>query len=332
MAVKKRVVAPVIVVIVVAALAVAVTRNQQEHDGLLASGTVEATEARLGFQAPGRIASVHVHEGDAVTAGTELARLDRREMEARRTQAEAEVDVARAILVELQHGFRSEEIAQAQAAAAAARQRRQDAERDLSRTRRLVEGGAVSQESLDKAELALDVARSLEEQADQQLQLLRSGPRQEKIQAQQAQLARAESALQVIETQLDNMLVTAPFEGVITVRHHEPGEIVAAGIPIVTLMNRDDRWVRIYIPEPRIGAAYLGQPASIRCDTYPDTDYQGEISFIASEAEFTPKSVQTTEERVKLVYAAKVRIQEDARYDLKPGMPVDVRLEERHAR
>jgi HlyD family secretion protein len=327
MAVRKRLMFPLVIVVVAVGVTLAVTRNHSDHDGLLASGTVEATEARLGFQAPGRIEAVLVQEGDAVTAGMELARLDRRELQARRVQAVAEIDVAQATLTELQSGFRTEEIAQAEAAAAAARQRRQDAERDLARTRQLVEGGAISQESLDKAVLALDVSRSQEEQAQQQLQLLRSGPRHEKIQAQQAQRARAEAALQVIDAQLENMIVRAPFAGIVTVRHHEPGEIVAAGIPIVTLMNRDDRWVRIYIPEPRIGAAHLGQPARIRCDTYPSTDYQGEISFIASEAEFTPKSVQTTEERVKLVYAAKVRIQGDTRYDLKPGMPVDVRLE-----
>jgi HlyD family secretion protein len=123
------------------------------------------------------------------------------------------------------------------------------------------------------------------------------------------------------------MRVQAPFRGVVTVRHHEPGEILSAGSPVVTLLDRDDRWVTIYVPETRIGAVRLGQPAGIVSDTFPDHRYPGEVSYIASEAEFTPKTVQTREERVKLVYAVKVRVTGDPDYQLKPGMPADVTLE-----
>ena len=324
---KKRMLVPVVVVLGAGTYAV-LSRDGAHQGSFVASGTVEATEALLGFQAAGRIETVTAREGDAVGAGDELGRLDRAEMEARHEQAQAEIEAARAALTELERGSRSEEIAQAEAARNAAVQRRQDAERDLERTRRLREGGAVSEEALDKAVLALDMTRSEAEQAEQQWQLVRSGPRQEKIAVQRAQLAQAEAALRVIDAMLEHMVVRAPFAGVVSVRHHEPGEIVAAGTAILTVMNRDDRWVRIYVPERRLAAVRLGAPAFIRCDTYTDKDYRGEVSFIASEAEFTPKSVQTTEERVKLVYAAKVRILEDTRFDLKPGMPVDVRLDE----
>ena len=302
------------------------SRDATTPGTLVASGTVEATESRLGFQIAGRIEAVNAHEGEAVRAGAELARLERDEMEARQQQARAQVEAAQATLRELEHGFLSEEIAQAEAARAAASERRQDAERDLDRTRRLREGGAVSQEALDKTSLALDQASSQEEQAEQQLQLLRRGPRQERIDAQRAQLAHAEASLRVVEALLDNMVVRSPTDGIITVRHHEPGEIVAPGSAVLTLMNRDDRWVRIHVPEHRIGGVALGQAATIRCDTYPDKEYAGEVSFIAGEAEFTPKSVQTAEERVKLVFAVKVRITGDSGQELKPGMPVDVQL------
>jgi HlyD family secretion protein len=302
------------------------SRHAPTPGTLIASGTVEATESLLGFQSAGRIEAVNVREGDAVRAGAELARLERHEMEARQQQARAQVDAAGAAMRELEHGFLGEEIAQAEAAHAAASERRQDAERDLERTRQLRQGGAVSQEALDKSVLALDQASNQEEQAEQQLQLLRRGPRQERIDAQRAQLAHAEASLRVVEAQLDNMLLRSPSDGVISVRHHEPGEIVAAGSAVLTLMNRDDRWVRIYVPEHRIGSVALGQAATIRCDTYPERDYAGTVSFIAGEAEFTPKSVQTAEERVKLVFAVKVRITGDSGQDLKPGMPVDVQL------
>lgn len=310
-----------------ATAAVVVLRGDGSRERLFASGTVEATEARLGFQVPGRIETILVQEGDLVPPGAELAALDRAEMQARRDQAEAQVAAARALLRELERGFRSEEIAQARSARDAAQQRLADAERDLERTRRLFDGGAVSQEAYDKAVLALDVARNQHEQADEQWKLLEAGTRPERVAAQRAQLAQAEAALRAIDATLANLTIRAPFAGIVTVRHREPGEIVAAGSPAVTILNPDDRWVRIYIPENRLGLVRIGQPATITSDTYRDKSYAGAVVFIASEAEFTPKSVQTQEERVKLVYAVKVRITGDPDRDLKPGIPADVRLD-----
>ena len=117
----------------------------------------------------------------------------------------------------------------------------------------------------------------------------------------------------------------------VTVRHAVPGEVVVPGAPVVTVMDLEDRWVRIYIPEDRIGAVERGQPAVITADTYPGKTNPGRVVFIASEAEFTPKSVQTSEERVRLVYALKVRITGDPAHELKPGVPADVQLELRSA-
>lgn len=294
---------------------------------LAASGTVEATEGQFGFQAPGRIEAIAVREGDRAVAGTELARLDRTELEARRAQAVAQVSAARALLSELERGSRPEELAQGRAAVAVVREKLADSERDLDRTRRLFEGGAVSRESLDKAAMAVEIARSQKSQVEEQLQLLEQGPRREKVDAQRAQVAQAQAAVGGIDATLANTTIVAPFDGTVTVRHREPGEIVPPGAAVLTLMNPDDRWVRIYVPGHRIGAVHLGMRVSITADTFPGKVYPGEVIFIASEAEFTPKSVQTTEERVRLVYAVKVRIVEDPRLELKPGMPADVRLE-----
>jgi HlyD family secretion protein len=320
---------PLALIILGTGLWFAVNRQNQSHKSLIASGTVEATEAQLGFTAPGRIENISVHEGESVKAGVELAYLDRAETMARRQQAVAQVIAARAQLQELERGFRSEEVAQGRAALAAAAERLNDARRDLERTKQLFDGGAVSQEAYDKASVAYDVAKSQYEQAQEQMRILETGPRQEKIEAQRAELAQAEAAVRTIDAILANMIIRAPFDGLVTVRHREPGEIVQAGSPILTVMNPDDRWVRIYIPEDRIGAVQIDQPAVVTADTYPSKTYRGKVIFIATEAEFTPKTIQTTEERVKLVYAVKVRITEDPTYDLKPGMPADVRLEPR---
>jgi HlyD family secretion protein len=301
-------------------------RGNGDPTSLVASGTVEATEAHLGFQVGGRIEAVTVQEGDRVEPGQAVGRLDRAEMEARREQAVAQAGAASALLREMENGSRVEEIAQARAAALAATQRFRDAERDGDRTRRLLEGGAVSREAYDKALLALDVAKSAQTQTDEQLRLLERGPRVERIEAQRAQLAQSEAAVRVLDATLANMTLRSPFGGVVSIRHREPGEAVAPGAPVVTVTNRDDRWVRIYIPEDRLGALETGLPATISADTYPAKTYAGEIVSIATEAEFTPKSVQTTEERVKLVYAVRVRITQDPTYDLKPGLAADVRL------
>jgi HlyD family secretion protein len=321
----------IVAVVVVAAVAIGfwvMSVRDRDRSGLVgASGTVEATEAQIGFQAAGLIQDLAVREGETVTVGEELAHLDRSEAEARQQQAIAQAGAARALLEELERGSRKEEIRQGRAALAAATERLRDAERDLERTQMLFEGGAVSREALDKARVTFDVAKSQYDQAQEQVTILETGPRREKIEAQRAQVAQAEAAVRVIDATLANMTLRAPFDGIVTVRHREPGEIVAAGSPVLTVMNPADRWVRIYVPETRIGAVRLGQAAEITSDTYPTKIYLGEVVFISSQAEFTPKTVQTTEERVKLVYAVKVRITEDPTSDLKPGMPADVRLD-----
>jgi HlyD family secretion protein len=326
----KKIAIPIVLLLAAgAAAAWFFTSRRTEEDGaLVASGTVEATDAQLGFQVPGRVVSIAAREGDRVTAGQELARLDRSELEARRAQSAAQVEAAQAGLAELERGSRREEIAQARAALAAVEERRADAERDLARTRRLFEGGAVSREALDKAQVALDVIRSQRTQAAEQVRLVEAGPRVERKDAARAQVSQAEAALRATEATLGNTVISAPFDGVVTVRHREPGEIVPAGSPVVTVMDPASRFVRIYIPENRVGAVRLGTRAAITADTYPGKTYPGEVSFIASEAEFTPKSVQTTEERVRLVYEVKVRVTGDPKFDLKPGLPADVRLEE----
>jgi HlyD family secretion protein len=172
---------------------------------------------------------------------------------------------------------------------------------------------------------AAEIAERQDAQAQEQLRMIESGPRREKLEAQRAQLAQSEAALRAIDAALANLTIRAPFAGTISIRHREPGEVVPAGSAILTLLNPEDRWIRVYISETRI-AVHLGQEVEIRADTYPERRWR-EVSFIAGEAEFTPKTVQTAEERVKLVYAVKVRITLDPSHDLKPGMPADVRFE-----
>jgi HlyD family secretion protein len=319
-----RVILPVALAVIAVVVAVVLARRAGRAD--TATGTIEATEAQLGFLSAGRVMAVNVQEGDSVRAGQVLAVLDTVEAAARARQAAAQVDAARALLDELERGSRPGEIEQARAARAAAGQRLGDARQDWERTQSLIGNHVVSQQSADKARVAFDVATSQFQQADEAFRLVRQGPRRERIEAQRAQFATAQAALAGARAQVANMVIRAPFGGIVTVRHHEPGEVVPAGSAAVSLMNRDDRWVRIYVSEARIGAVRVGEPATISCDTYPSRRYPGTVAAISSAAEFTPKNVQTQEERVKLVYAVKVRVAGDPGFDLKPGMPADVKL------
>jgi len=319
---------PILIVVALATVLLLVRRGS--GDGALeASGTVEAIEAELGFTVPGRIEAVAVQEGDTVRAGDELAHLDRAETAARREQAQAQARAARAGLLELERGARPEEVAQARAASQAADDRHEDARRDFERIEALLADHVVSQQDFDKAQTALNVAKANADQAREALRLVEAGPRRERVEAARASLASAEAQVASLDATLANMVVRAPFAGLVTVKHHEPGEIVQAGAAAVTLLNRDDRWVKIYVPETRIGAVGVGQKARISTDTYSGRIFEGEVSYVASEAEFTPKTVQTREESVKLVYAIKVRITGDPEHVLKPGMPADVVLEAR---
>lgn len=322
---RARIVLPVIVVLAVGIWLVLGLRT--DRSSLVASGTVEATEADLGFQVAGRIEQIGVREGDRVQTGEELAYLDRAELEARRRAAEAQVAAARARLTELQRGYRREEIAQGRAALRAADQRLNDARRDLERMQNLFEGGAISQQALDDQRTALDLAEAEQEQAVEGLRILETGPRSEQITAQEAALAQAQATVAQTQAVLQHALITAPFAGLVTVRHREPGESVAPGTPVLTIMNPDDRWIRIYVREDAVGRVSIGQRATITADAYRDRTYGGVTIFIASEAEFTPRNVQTTEERVKLVYEVRVRITDDPSFDLKPGLAADVALE-----
>ncbi len=302
-------------------------RTDGSDTAIVAAGTVEARESDLGFRTAGRIELISVDEGDRISEAQLLAVLDQRELAAALAAARARAEAAAATLDELTEGFRSEEIEQARAALRAAERRRLDATRDLERARNLYEDGAISEQALDDRETVATVAESEMQGASERLRLLESGTRSERISAQRAALEAAEAEAERVEALLEYARITAPNAGLITIRHREPGEIVSAGAPVLTLMNPDDRWVRIYVRADRVGQLSIGQTATITADAYPERTYTGRVVFIASEAEFTPRDVQTTEERVKLVYRIKVQIVGDPSFDLKPGLAADVRLD-----
>ena len=294
--------------------------------GLRASGTVEATDADLGFPSPGRVLEVRVAEGATVEQGSKLARLDAREPDAALVSAQAQLSVAEAHMDELNQGARPQELASAEAVLRSASRRAEEATRELERARTLHDGGAISRQAFDQAATRVELSGAARDQAEQALFLLREGPRAEQMAAQRALVEQAHANVARVAATLANTVIYAPFAGIVTVRHREPGETVAAGIPVLTLLDPESRWVRIYVPAGDIGRVQLGMPAEIVSDTYPERPFPGEVVFIGDEAEFTPRNVQTAEERTRLVYAVRVRITGDTGFTLKPGVPADVTL------
>jgi HlyD family secretion protein len=185
---------------------------------------------------------------------------------------------------------------------------------------------AISAQNYDQAETAYKRAQATYEKVQQNLSEVREGTRKEQIAVNRATMRAAQQDLELSKVRRDFTILHSPVTGVITVRQAELGEYVVPGTPVVTVADLDHLWVRAYVSETDLGRVRWGQAATVRTDTYPGKSYKGTISFISSEAEFTPKTVQTNKERVALVYRIKVDL-ENPNHELKPGMPADITIE-----
>ncbi|HUW26379.1 MAG TPA: efflux RND transporter periplasmic adaptor subunit [Gallionella sp.] len=294
-----------------------------DENTVFASGTVDATEIAAAFRVPGILSKRPVDEGSRVKPGDLLAALDDRETVARLHQAEAAQQAAEARLKDLQQGYRAPEIAEARAQVEQARANRTNLDEEARRSDVLFEGGAISQQRRDKDHTAAIVASQQANATQERLKLLQSGYRPETINAARAQLDEAQAAVAAARVALGDLQVTSPVDGVVTRKHAEVGETLGAGRPVVTVTDISTPWLRVYIPENLIGKVRLGANARVKVDTFPDRGFDGKVSYVSSQAEFTPKNVQTQEERVKLVFAVNVTV-DNRDGTLKPGMPGDV--------
>lgn len=298
---------------------------QPESDVLAVSGTLEATAVDISFRIPGMLAGRHVFEGDTVKQGDLLAELDKRDAEARLRQAEAAVNAAEARLKDMEQGSRSGEIAEMEARAEQARAKWVNLKEEAERSKTLFDGGAISRQRLDRDTTAADMAGAELRAVQNRVALLRDGFRENTIKASSAQLEEARAFRDTIAVALSDHYAKSPLDGVVSRTYLETGEMVAAGRAVLVVTNLDRPWVRVYIPEKEIGKLLLGSKASVKVDSFPEKKFAAKVSFISPEAEFTPKNVQTQEERVKLVFAVNV-IVENPGGELKPGMPADVTI------
>jgi len=283
--------------------------------------------------------------------------LRRDTVEGQIAQARSQAEASRVVAERVREGSRPQEIRVAEAelsqAEAVLVQRRSDYERISG----LVKEGVVAKAQLDAAEAALRSAESARDASSQRLALSKEGARRQDIAEAQAQLERAQagvnvaeagrrdvdvqiaalasaqamekqlrSQLETVKTQLSYTEIRSPMNGVVLTKNVEAGEFVNPGTPVVTIANIDELWMNIYIPETQTGLVKLGQEVRVSVDSFPKEAFMGKITFVSSESEFTPKTILTEEERIKLVYRAKVAL-ENTQQRLKPGMPADAEIQ-----
>jgi len=272
------------------------------------------------------------------------------------SQAQAAVENAQARLQQLLDGSRPQEIQSAKAGADQALADMEKKKADMDRAKKLYQDKYIAAQDWDAAKTAYDMAVANYKKAQENYDLVVEGPRKEEIAAGRAQLEQSQaalrltkthriqidvlkkelataqgqvkeaaSALEVIQTQIEYSNLYAPTSGVVLVKNAEPGEFVVPGGAVVTLGQIEKPWLKAFINESDLGRVKLGQKVSVTTDTYPGKEYPGKVTFISSEAEFTPKNVQTAKERVKLVYRIKVAL-ENPQNELKPGMPADAQI------
>ena len=289
-------------------------------------GNVDIREVQLAFQDAGRIRALPVDEGARVAAGQVVAELDPTRYQLELQRLNGEVAAQTQVLARLRQGSRPQEVARARAAAASARASLADAETQLARKQQLRTTNRISVQEVDTARTRVETLQANLRAAEEEVSLVVEGPRTEDIAAAEASLAALEAARDLAAQRLEDTRLLAPASGVIRNRILEPGAMAAPGAPVFTLALTDPLWVRAYINEPDLGLVHEGMRAEVRTDTLPDKAYQGWVGFISSTAEFTPKTVETTELRTKLVYRARIFVC-DPQQELRLGMPVTVTLQ-----
>jgi len=306
-------------------LFVGCARKQSRADEIVISGNIEVTDAQLSFKLPGRVAERPVFEGDRVKSGQLIARLEDAEQQAQLALSMAEFAGADAALAELEAGSRPQEIAAAEATVRSAEADLDRVRLDFVRQQDLRAKNVIADRDFETVQAQLKVAEAHAAETAERLKLVREGPRTETIKQARARVAQASATVDLAKIRLAQTQLFSPLTGTVLSHAIEPGEYVSAGTPIVTVADTLHTWVRAYVNQTDLGRVRLGQKLVVHTDTAPGKNFEGTVSFIASEAEFTPKTVQTTKERVKLVFRIKVDIA-NPQDELKPGMPADVVL------
>ena len=295
----------------------------QDNDKLLqASGTIEATTVEICARLNGTLQNLSVNEGMKIEKGQLLAELSRSDLVTQRERDALGVQVAQARYNDLVSGFRAEEIKEATSNLGLAQANLEQALVDLKRAEQLFNAGALSQEKLDASQLNKTTREKQVEVAQSRLQLLESGNRPEMVSGAAAELERSKAILKTTEAMLADLKIFSPLNGTISSKNYENGEYVPAGASLLSVVDLNHLWIKVYIPTDDLPRVKLNQTVKVRVSGSPQV-FAGKVTCIASRGEFTPKTIQTKKERANVVFAVKVTVKNQNGI-LKPGMPADV--------
>lgn len=292
----------------------------QENGAAVGYGAVEATEVRVAPLIGGTILSICCQEGMAVAAGDVLVKIDTTDFELQLQQAQAAVRVAGARERLTRNAARREDLESAAQAVRAAQVQLETAKREQARVETLFQRGAVTPKQVDDARSAVELTTAQLQQGQAMYEKLQAGARSEEIQGALAGRQQTEVAVEMLKTNIARGEVKAPVAGRVLYRLAEPGEVARPGVPLLVLVDLAHPYVDVYLPEPRIGAVNLGGQASVIADAFPDRVYPATVAHVSDQAEFTPKNVQTAEQRSRLVFKVRLNV-DNTDVSLKPGMP-----------
>jgi len=300
--------------------------HSEESSNLIqVTGTIESRESYINPRVSGRVLRIMVEEGQEVKPGDPLAELDHEYLDLQLKEAQASLAQAQAQLELLLQGARKEDLEQAEQQLKQAEVNFTQAKKDAERFINLWEKGSVTKKQKEDAVNYLSLAQAQYAQAQENLKKLKNLARPEEIKAAKAQVARIEAGVEILKKNIADCLVLSPIRGVVTERTVEPGELISPQTSVVTISRLDPVELWVYIGEKDVGRIKLGQKAEVKIDAFPDKSFYGKVIYISPEAEFTPKNIQTKEDRVKLVFKVKIELPNPEGW-LKPGLPADAYL------
>jgi HlyD family secretion protein len=308
-----------------AASVLIVSCSKQVSSGISGSGIIEADEVQVAAQTTGKIKRILVQEGADTKTDDVLAYLDSAVLELQLKQAKAGESLASAALQNLLAGARAEDIEQARLAVVQAEENLRVAEQDYNRIQALYDSGSATQKQREDARARFVSAQAQHRSAQQALKKLENLARPEQIKEAEARLAQARASVELTQKQVDDSTITSPIDGVVTKKLRQEGDFALPGTILFTVADLSTVHLTIYVGEADLGTIKLGEEAHVFIDSYPKRVFSGKVVYISPVAQFTPKNVQTRDERVKLVFGVKIQI-DNSQGIFKQGMPADATI------
>ncbi len=299
--------------------------NNESDSYIEATGTIESTNVTVSSKNSGEIINMLVDEGSLIAAGDTILLIDNEATGYQLKQAEASVKIAEAQLGLMLKGARTEDIKLAEENTKQSLATYNLAKEDYIRYTKLWEAGTITKKQFDEIKTRFQISEAQLSAANENYEKVKKIFRPEEIDQADANLQKAKASTELLKKNIRDSYVVSPVGGTVTKKFVEKGETVTPMSSLVKISDLSKVYLTIYVPETELGKIKPGQRSEITIDTFPDRTYEGRVSFISPEAEFTPKNIQTKDERTKLVFAVKIEIS-NKNFELKPGMPADARI------